>query len=281
MRLFRPIQDAFDRLLRELGCLTKALQEHSESIRKQTSTNEEHDKTPPVLRAELEIPQSIRDEYHSKTSKRNRHENWKLGVEIVTALAVIAYTTVAAFQWCTSNRTLKEIVDQTNIANKQLQAQRAYFIVSSYDTAPLKDHAGNLVGFRFTVQYQNVGNTPANNAEMRYGLVVLRKQDISPGGVPDLPIRDWEHRLGPRVPVSIAPHQITRSSIDLSISDAEKITSGDIFVYLWTEARYQDVFTRDKIHRYATCVQLIQISSLGTNAPFTFQSNSLKHNFAD
>lgn len=76
------------------------------------SSDQNHQPSPPVLRSELQIPETLIDKYDSQQAKNARNERWKLRLEVGTFLAVVAYATVAGYQGCK----MREAADATRIS---------------------------------------------------------------------------------------------------------------------------------------------------------------------
>jgi hypothetical protein len=217
---------------------------------------------------------------------RDWHDNAMLVVDAVGVLFLIGYTTFAALQWSAMNKTLGQATRQADIANQQLRSERAYFVLIKYDTVPMYSAEGNkgrLLRYRITVTYENLGNTPATDAEMILDLVPVKR--VGNLGSPEHPIAldipDWEHRNGPRIPASVAPHGIVVGTVEVSIEQAIQVSRGEIYLILWTKAQYRDVFDRTAIRHSGTCVELIPYANLESGAPFQFKLASRQHNYAD
>ena len=99
MRLSRPIQQAVDLLLAQVRSIAHSLQNVSDAIHEKNAVEHERQQSPPILRAELEIPAAIRHEKNAQDNRDNRRENWRLFVEIISVFIVLGYTSLAYFQW--------------------------------------------------------------------------------------------------------------------------------------------------------------------------------------
>jgi hypothetical protein len=117
MRLSRPIQKVFDLLLAELRSIGDRLQQLTRTVEEQNTAERKRNQPPPVLRAELEVPQAIRDQKAAQDTRNNRRENWRLAVEIITVLIVLGYTSVAYLQWT-------EFIGSTDAAFDSAKAAR-------------------------------------------------------------------------------------------------------------------------------------------------------------
>lgn len=75
------------------------LQKQTEAEHEARNADDQSHNAPQVLRAELQVPHTIEVETHPKDKKTGR-EWYKLVVETITLLGVLAYAAIAAFQWC-------------------------------------------------------------------------------------------------------------------------------------------------------------------------------------
>ena len=64
-----------------------------------TSTDNKHQKPSPVLRSELQIPNSVINEHKTdKQENNNGRGQLRTWLEVLTLLAIVSYTTIAAYQ---------------------------------------------------------------------------------------------------------------------------------------------------------------------------------------
>ncbi|MGC2419990.1 MAG: hypothetical protein WA434_19770 [Candidatus Acidiferrales bacterium] len=75
-----------------------------------TPESVDNDKPAPVLRAELQIPQTAIDRYDANQKSTHRRERYRFWIEIGTLLAVVIYATIAAFQWCAMRQSVQQEV---------------------------------------------------------------------------------------------------------------------------------------------------------------------------
>jgi hypothetical protein len=75
-------------------------QQDSQPPGPESPTTESNETPRPVRRTEVDVLQSLVDEYKTRNSQNAcvQRRNFRLGV--ITAVLVFAYTTVAALQWC-------------------------------------------------------------------------------------------------------------------------------------------------------------------------------------
>jgi hypothetical protein len=65
-----------------------------------TNPNQDPQNPAPIMRADLQIPQTVIDEYRYGQTKQDRREWWKLRAESLTLATVICYTIIAGYQGC-------------------------------------------------------------------------------------------------------------------------------------------------------------------------------------
>lgn len=146
-------------------------QQESESIAPQQCTDEggnPRENIPPVaveVPPRPEGPQPPRRSHKSRRQGQECRDRWKLGVEIFTAVIILAYTTVAALQWLQMRWSLE-------------QAERAWMVFGDL-TAPgdtleerrkiyVADGRAHLMATFF-----NVGRSPAFHVVVRPGYMIL------------------------------------------------------------------------------------------------------------
>jgi len=121
------------RILRELRGLSESvsagflgIQKQIESIAEQQQPKEEHQQSPPILRAELQIPQSIKSDWESENTKKARREYFAIGVSVLTLFAVAAYAIINYRMLCQISREADAATRSADVAKGQLVlAQRS------------------------------------------------------------------------------------------------------------------------------------------------------------
>jgi len=163
--------------LRELlFTLHNDIQKQIEAIHKARNAYEQSHNSPQVLRAELQIPHPIEVETHPKEKKTGR-EWYKLVIDTLTLLGVLAYATVAVRQWRemlsvrhqtqqaiqAANRSAKAAEDANDYA---VAANRPWIgqVDSGHDPTFAKgsDEKGKWVTFRNLFAFKNAGRRPAS-----------------------------------------------------------------------------------------------------------------------
>jgi hypothetical protein len=152
-----------------LEILHKDSQKQIEAIQEARNAYEQGHNAPQVLRAELQVPHPIEVETRPKDKKSGR-EWYKIMVETLTLLGVLAYAAVAVRQWremISARHQNEKVIQKTeesivqNKMNTYLD-QRAWVSVEDISMTPQAKQPLS-VGFRFT----NSGKTPAINAYIR------------------------------------------------------------------------------------------------------------------
>lgn len=163
------------------------------SINKGNQSEAEHQETPPVLRAELQIPHSVIDAYQTDQKRKNRLERWKFRVEILTLLVVTVYTIVAYHQWRTMRNATKATQRSAEAAQKSADAAKEAVRVAR-DTLTVSreglrleqrawigipevvvdnpEQTSDSVSYKgISLIFRNSGRTPAINSRMSYILI--------------------------------------------------------------------------------------------------------------
>lgn len=83
---------------RELPKLHQDIKQQTEAIREAKDAYKQAHNTPPILRADLQIPHSIEVQTSPKDKKTGR-EWYKLVIETLTLLGVLAYATITVRMW--------------------------------------------------------------------------------------------------------------------------------------------------------------------------------------
>jgi hypothetical protein len=150
--------NAFARVLIWLRSRVGTPQEQTaETVCEQKATEDGQRHPAPVLRAELQIPQTAYDRYDSNKKSSDKLEWWKFRIEVLTLLAVVGYGTVAYLQWRAMNET-------NNTMQSQFRAQeRAYVGIGDRqgkfaDFSPEPDKDGKL---QVRLYFFNAGHSPA------------------------------------------------------------------------------------------------------------------------
>jgi hypothetical protein len=138
----------------------------------------------PVLRAELQIPDSAIDKIKTKTAEEKSSDGWKIRLEAGTLAIVLAYTIVATFQWLEINT--QNINQSTANNNAAIAAERTLrqsqealrideraWLGAAEPTLQRFDQNGN---FQALIPLINSGKTPAIQVEsgIKQGILPTR-----------------------------------------------------------------------------------------------------------
>ena len=145
--------------------LRNDIKQHIDAAREARNAYEQGRNTAPVLRAELQVPHPIEVQTSSKDKKTGR-EWYKLIVETLTLLAVVAYAIVAIRQW-------REMIQARHQAQASIQVtkdsllyvQRAFVAITTFDVTRLTAPGTNKLdgSMRLGFSWQNGGNTPTKD----------------------------------------------------------------------------------------------------------------------
>jgi len=86
--------------LKNLAVIISRIENHSSSIAQQAKSDYESHKTPPILRAELQVPQSVVKDWAGENRKGKPLDKWALSVNVGTLVVVAVYATINFFMLC-------------------------------------------------------------------------------------------------------------------------------------------------------------------------------------
>lgn len=199
-RYWKDLGDAILNELRRLITAVLGIQEQIGTIRnQQEAANQQHQQEPPVLRAELQIPERIEKERKAQNDRQHCLQVW---LTIGTWLAFIAasvYAGIAAFQL----RQMKRAAHATEIGayaaksaattahDALVASQRPWVGISSNHPInvekfeiipnPVKPNGGEPTALRTTVSFwlENFGNSPARRiAPAAFGGIVTSQAEV-------------------------------------------------------------------------------------------------------
>lgn len=99
--------------------------ESPESEPPSTHPGQQSNESPPVLRAELQIPQSVIHQYESEQHKQNRREWWKIRIEVATLAAIIVYAIISGIQANQMHKATDAARKSTDLLRQQLVGSQA------------------------------------------------------------------------------------------------------------------------------------------------------------
>jgi len=174
-----------------LSSLHHDRQEQIEAIRETRKAYDKSRDTPPILRAELQVPHPIEVQTDPKDKKTGR-ERYKLVIETLTLLGVVAYAIVAIRQWreMISARHQAQVAvqaAQTSAATAQQaldfqkegtrREQRPYIFLGASASPGIKEfilfhpyptfNPNSPEPFRANIGFKNFGHSPA--VRVRFG----------------------------------------------------------------------------------------------------------------
>jgi hypothetical protein len=183
--------------------LDKALTKQSAAIKEAADASKQGQHTP-TLRTEFHIPQSDRYKQETKDARKSIIEFWKVYIEIVGILVVVAYTTVAAFQLREMTKQYPELHTSAeaartaaDVAKEALYSVQRAFVIFPAD--PQVDvyrfPSGSFLHLEMPIE--NAGATPAHATKDRvscvtpmgpipndYAFPTSQRGDVVLGGLP-------------------------------------------------------------------------------------------------
>ena len=163
--------------------------------------------------------------------------------EIIALVIAIFVATLAVAVAFRANRISKQS------AQRQLRAYIVADTAAEWEQA-YKGSTDNIVGYNFTMKWNNCGVTPARRCQGWTNLAVFDEMIPSDFDYPDKP------GLKTTGTNHIGPGQHFQSKVGgLSIPDAEAAERGEKHAYVWSWLEYDDIFGRVR-HRTEVCYEL-------------------------
>jgi hypothetical protein len=250
-------------LRKTLGLLHTDVQKLTETIKETNKTDSQRQSTPPILRAELQIPPTPITCSEAPDAKKDRRERIKLWIEVATLLAVGVYAYVAVLQWRemvratgAAERTVNEARRNRIQSEKSLDATIAQFHldqrawVGPTDITLNEMHAPNPISAKVSIT--NSGKTAALRARVTY---ILHPSDV-PLNIEEYAKHPVEGEPKVRPPFTLFPNATmvllpsTGSTDDLGIRG---VNDGRKLLYLFGRIEYHDVF--NTVHETRFCVR--------------------------
>ena len=134
MRWTQADKRSWQDLLRSIrDAITATGRATEEAITKQTKAAEEAAKQRPPqplsrITVDIQIPREETDRYYAEQHNSQRLQWWTFSATIATFVAVTAYAFITYLQWCTMDKTYKEIQKQTTVLTQQLEGTRAAIV---------------------------------------------------------------------------------------------------------------------------------------------------------
>jgi hypothetical protein len=191
------------------------------------------------------------------------YERWSLLFTGLIALTTVIYAIFAYGQW----RELSE----TNRSNSEqlISIQKATIIFNGISGIPFSRHtSGNKIdkgGVQLSPNWNNVGNTQTKNLRFYFAPIVKADHEVlDPPNFKRTTIvqsiqtdaQSIQAILGPKSSASSMGQTLTRDEI-------QKMLDSKLFVILWGEATYNDIFQGTKPHVIQFCSRIINILTQG------------------
>lgn len=134
----------------------------------ESDAHKERRVTAPILRAKLQVPHAIINEWKTQQTKNGRRERRKVGVEIATLSVITAYTIIAGWQGCEMRRTVALTQHGAEMAAKQFElSERPWLSAEMKVIEPLTfDEASGNGSIGIEVLLKNTGRSVAMNARV-------------------------------------------------------------------------------------------------------------------
>jgi hypothetical protein len=205
--------------------------------------------------------------------------NWALVLAAVIA-AHIAIETLKSIGRQTKANVIEAKATRVaaNTSTKSmLLGQRAFFTMDKFTTTSMDFADGRRDHFRVVIEYKNFGQTPAMQTELILGLCRV------PRGHPeDFILPAWEARDPQGIRQTVAPGSTVTGTVIVTMEEAKKVEQGDLSIFLYSQARYRDVFFDITPERKScTCGKLTLQADLMSNGPFRFEAHLQQYNYAD
>jgi hypothetical protein len=190
----------------------------------------------------------------------------------ITAVSTIIIAVFTWRLWWSTDKLWGEAKRTSAIAESALIIpQRAYLCAVRYKPEAVSDPNG-IIEWRFTVDVENTGNTPAIDAN---GGIFL--QEILRDGLQELgasrTIDDFPANLviGPRSVFSCGGAH--RKGV-LTIEQAKRIAADEIHIFLRGLVSYRDIFPNTPIHETEFCVRLsVEDATFKRPNPFGYNAH--------
>lgn len=238
----KELRDSLLDIPKKLSALDQDLKEQTKAVHEVRDAYKENRESAPPIRAEIQVSHPI-EVVTSPKDKKQIREWCKLAIEGFTLLAVLAYTTVAALQWCTTKDILKQSVRQTELET------RPYVGIEINDD--------NLILGPVTktqVVFHNSGKLPAY-ADLFWGLAYSAKRSYTPNVIAhnerDSLLAPWPVAYPIKVELAgDVPDQTPKAQADA----VQGMHSVGGFIYLWAQGRYGQTPDEATSGRYDTAV---------------------------
>lgn len=160
-------------------------QNDPKTIGKGDTSEKSNNKTPPALRAELQIPQPAIDAYKTQQNKSQRIQWLNFWVTLATLTAVVVYAAITYLQWGEMRKSTEAAKKTADISAQALensvktfkQQHRAYLLIAAKDGVSFIDELSAGKPLKVNIRAENSGRSPAIN------VVVDKRILIEPNAV--------------------------------------------------------------------------------------------------
>jgi hypothetical protein len=279
------------RILQELGAVKEAVSAGFLGVQKQVKTiAEEHDAenerepTPPVLRAELQVPEAIQTEKRTNDRRKERRERWSLFVAWATLFSVVAYAIINYHmlgKMSSEADAAKRSADTSRDALVTVQRAFINFSTAISIQADVPDPKTlKITLWEFSVPFENSGDTPTRGASIHTEIYPSRRSLPDDFGFRDATkVTRQLIVVGPKAKMGTGHVTATPAKIK-AVHDRK----GHLYIYGW--CRYRDIFQspKDIPHITKFCYELDSVggdpfSALGEHN--TFWVSCPHHNCTD
>jgi hypothetical protein len=164
------------RLLAELRAISASLfatHKDTEATPEQQHTHKQTQQTPPILRAELQIPEAIERDRKIQNRKKVRREWVVIGVNVLTLFAVIAYAWINYHMLYEMEKATKAAQQSANTAISQLEiTDRPWVKVVPKKWSSITFGDKGDMRFSAILTLSNIGKSVATDVTVNHGAFV-------------------------------------------------------------------------------------------------------------
>jgi hypothetical protein len=155
-------------------------------------------------------------------------------------------------------------------AERQL---RAYVSMKEITAHRVKDADGNILIWRFSLPWENSGGTPTRN--LVFSTNWCTRQDVLPGnfGYPYPPDGN-KALIGPKAIICSEP-------FDIAHEEMNKVIGKKAHIYIWGQARYNDVFEKTPMRVTRFCFEVVFLTTPGAPGSYFSCRHHGDYNCAD
>lgn len=268
------------RILAAVESIGKSLKSNAKAVGESHEATNEKKAEQQEIRATVNLPEGIETrQSKADATSESTYRKRTLIVSVVGLFLVLAYTTVAAFQWC-------EMRQATNLTREALTSVQRAFVFYTPDVQPswITDKVGStkIVAWTYFIPRKNTGTTGTRN---------LREYVSASYGTDAITESFDFHDSGDGVSGSANP-QVTNffQTGQIPTASVQAAQNGKQHIYVFGWIRYNDVFegTPERITKF--CFEVHPLSGdytntkggpFGTKANFCTVGSKTIHNCSD